>query len=91
MTQPAARAIPSVAAKLWLLASLLLCLLVSLSFLRAADPPAQRGQTQAEVRQRLGPPARVSRQILFRRHVEQWVYEEPRPVRVEFNCVRGSS
>jgi hypothetical protein len=53
------------------------------------SPPVVRGLSAAEVRQRLGPPARVSRQILFRRHLEQWVYEEPKALRVEFNCVRG--
>src|SRR5262249_48869268 len=53
------------------------------------SPPVQRGQTAAEVRQRLGPPVRVSRQILFRRPLEQWHYDAPRPLRVEFNCVRG--
>jgi hypothetical protein len=56
----------------------------------AAEPPAvARGQSPADVRARLGPPVRVSRQVLFGRHVEQWVYEEPTPLRVEFNCVRG--
>ena len=58
----------------------------------AASPtnvPVSRGQTPAEVRGRLGPPLRVSRQILFGRHLEQWVYEDPTPLRVEFNCVRG--
>jgi hypothetical protein len=54
-----------------------------------SDLPVARGQSPAEVRGRLGPPLRVSRQILFGRHLEQWVYEEPRPLRVEFSCVRG--
>ena len=59
-----------------------------------AQPPGdrtavRRGMTPAEVRQMLGPPARVARQILFRRHLEQWVYDQPEAVRVEFNCVRG--
>jgi hypothetical protein len=45
--------------------------------------------TPAEVRDRLGPPARVARQILYRRHIEQWVYDTPAARRVEFNCVRG--
>jgi hypothetical protein len=53
------------------------------------DIPVARGQSPAEVRARLGPPLRVSRQILFGRHLEQWVYEEPKPLRIEFNCVRG--
>ena len=51
--------------------------------------PVTRGQSPAEVLARLGPPFRVSRQILFGRHVEQWVYQEPQPLRVEFNWVRG--
>jgi hypothetical protein len=58
---------------------------------RAAPPerPVTRGQSPAEVRARLGPPARVSRQILFGRHLEQWAYDDPQPIRVEFSCVRG--
>jgi hypothetical protein len=51
--------------------------------------PVRRGWTPAEVRGRLGPPTHVSRQILFGRHLEQWAYDDPRPMRVEFNCVRG--
>jgi hypothetical protein len=47
------------------------------------------GQSPAEVRDRLGPPIRVSRQILFRHYVEQWVYDVPQPIRVEFHCSRG--
>jgi hypothetical protein len=47
------------------------------------------GMTQDEVRQVLGPPQRVARQVLYRRYLEQWLYERPRPVRVEFDCVRG--
>jgi hypothetical protein len=49
----------------------------------------RRGMTPTEVRQLLGPPARVARQILFRRHLEQWIYDQPETIRVEFNCVRG--
>jgi hypothetical protein len=58
-------------------------------FLFAADVPITRGQSQAEVRARLGPPRRMGRQILFGRHIEQWSFDEPRPFQVEFNCVRG--
>jgi hypothetical protein len=56
-----------------------------------ATPPSPitRGQTPAEVRSRLGPPQRISRQILLGRHVEQWVYEDQRPGRVDFSCIRG--
>ena len=37
----------------------------------------------------LGPPARVSRQILFRRYVELWTYETPLPLLVEFDFRKG--
>jgi hypothetical protein len=47
------------------------------------------GQSPAEVRDRLGPPVRITRQILFRHYVEQWVYDVPQAVRVEFRCSRG--
>jgi hypothetical protein len=53
------------------------------------DQPVTRGQSPATVRARLGPPLRVNRQILLGRHLEQWVYEDPKSLRVEFNCVRG--
>jgi hypothetical protein len=47
------------------------------------------GMTQADVRRLLGPPKRTARQILYRRYLEQWVYEGPDAVRIEFDCVRG--
>jgi SmpA / OmlA family len=47
------------------------------------------GMTQDEVRRLLGPPKRVARQILYRRYLEQWVYEGGNAVRIEFDCVRG--
>jgi hypothetical protein len=65
---------------------------ILLSLAPAAPPtdvPITRGQSPAEVRARLGPPLRVSRQLLLGRHIEQWAYDEPRPLRVEFNSVRG--
>jgi hypothetical protein len=46
----------------------------------AADAPVtltvRPGQSPAEVRDRLGPPLRVTRQVLFRHYVEQWVYDK---------------
>jgi hypothetical protein len=56
-------------------------------------PPAQKkqaeiGMSEAELVDALGRPQRVARQILFRRHVEQWTYDS-RQVRVELDCVRG--
>jgi hypothetical protein len=46
------------------------------------------GMTQAEVREILGPPRRISRQILFRRHLEQWHFDDPSGW-VQFDCPRG--
>jgi hypothetical protein len=37
----------------------------------------------------LGRPQRKSRQILYRRHIEQWTYDPPLGLCVEFNCVLG--
>ena len=42
-----------------------------------------------EVRRLLGKPQRVSRQIVFRRTVEQWVYDAPISTRVEFSQLPG--
>jgi hypothetical protein len=47
------------------------------------------GTPQATVRKLLGPPKRTARQILYRRYLEQWVYDAPNAVRIEFDCVRG--
>ena len=60
-----------------------------------ADPPApkrldavKRGMTTDEVKRHLGPPPRTARQILFRRHLEQWHYDYPAGW-VEFQCAKG--
>ena len=34
-------------------------------------------------------PKRVARQILYRRYLEQWVYDGPEAMRIEFDCPRG--
>lgn len=47
------------------------------------------GMAQSDVRRRLGPPRHMARQILYRRYLEQWVYEAPRNLRIEFDCPRG--
>src|SRR5262249_46742368 len=55
-----------------------------------SDPAkSPKGMTQAAVQRVRGPPKRVARQILYRRHLEQWVYDGPNAVRIEFDCVRG--
>ena len=48
----------------------------------------RRGMTVEEVKGILGAPAHISREILFRRYIEEWQYDEPAGW-VEFNCVRG--
>jgi hypothetical protein len=47
------------------------------------------GLPAVEVVQILGPPKRVARQILYKRCMEQWIYETPYPLRIEFDCVQG--
>jgi hypothetical protein len=44
--------------------------------------------TPEEVRPLVGNPSQISRQILLRRHLEQWHLDEPAAV-VEWNCQRG--
>lgn len=51
--------------------------------------PLAPGLTDDEVRQRLGAPAFVSRQILLHRSVEQWHYAAPHHLRLTFDCERG--
>jgi hypothetical protein len=61
-----------------------------------AEPPARapqvdqlrRGMTPDEVRPFIGQPQQISRQILLRRHIEQWRVDEPFAL-IEWNCQRG--
>jgi hypothetical protein len=58
-----------------------------------AKPPAQidrirRGMTPEEARPFVGQPQLVSRQILLRRHLEQWQFDEPQAF-IEWNHQRG--
>jgi hypothetical protein len=48
-----------------------------------------KGMPAAQVREILGPPRRVARQILYKRCVEQWIYEGPLFLRLEVDCVQG--
>jgi hypothetical protein len=47
------------------------------------------GMTAEQVRQRVGSPKRIARQILYHRHLEQWIYDQPSPARLLFDCPRG--
>jgi hypothetical protein len=49
----------------------------------------QHGLTPEQVRQRVGEPRRIARQILYHRYLEQWFYDTPVPVRLTFTCPRG--
>ena len=51
-----------------------------------AIPPGTPGEL---VRRMKGPPARIARQILAGRHVEQWIYEQPQPIRLRLEHRRG--
>jgi hypothetical protein len=49
----------------------------------------ERGMSPEQVRQRVGAPKRIARQILYHRHLEQWIYDVPVPARLQFDCPRG--
>jgi hypothetical protein len=53
--------------------------------------PAQvrPGMTAAEVVEGLGQPQRIARQVLFRRFLEQWSYDTPPGLVIEFDCLKG--
>jgi len=78
--------------------------LASLALVPSADPepaplpshPLTRDECQLlerlsldQLRDRLGRPPHVSRQILYHRYLEQWTYEEPWRIRVEIDYPRG--
>jgi hypothetical protein len=46
-------------------------------------------RTPAEVRETLGPPCRVSRQVLHNRYLEQWLYDSPLSLCVVLECRKG--
>jgi hypothetical protein len=64
---------------------------------RAAIPKDDRQARAAEIKKDMtandvlnliGKPQRIGRQIVFRRHLEQWVFEDL-GIRVEFSCLPG--
>lgn len=75
----------------------LVLLALALIFARAGGEerpppgPARAGMTQDDVLLRHGPPRRVARQILYRRYLEQWIYDGATALRVEFDCPRGKA
>jgi hypothetical protein len=57
----------------------------------AAEKPVKihLGMSPEDVRQQLGKPARIARQILYSRHVEQWFYQRPVTRWINFDCTKG--
>ncbi len=49
----------------------------------------KRGMSPEQVRELVGPPKRIARQILYHRYREQWLYETNQPVRLLFDCPLG--
>jgi len=49
----------------------------------------KRGMTPEQVRQLVGAPKHIARQMLYHRYREQWVYDVANPVRFTFDCPRG--
>jgi hypothetical protein len=47
--------------------------------------------TGEQVRGLIGPPGRISRQILAHRQMEQWHYDQPHHLRLTFDSPRGQS
>jgi hypothetical protein len=71
-------------------ALLLLCLTAPCLAPQAAGrPDLSPGLSPDQVRARLGPPARVARQVFAYRCLEQWSYTQPQPLRLVFDCPRG--
>lgn len=52
-------------------------------------PEVRPGLSEEEVRKRLGPPPRVSRQLVAHRCLERWHYPAPVGLRLTFDCPRG--
>ncbi len=49
----------------------------------------ESGMTADQVRQRVGTPKHIARQILYHRYLEQWIYDGPVAARLQFDCPRG--
>ena len=49
----------------------------------------QPGLAPDAVRRLIGAPHSSARMILYHRYLEQWLYDPPFSVRLEFDCLRG--
>jgi hypothetical protein len=57
--------------------------------MRMARALPASAHSAAAVREVLGPPVQIARQVLYRRHLEQWIYDHPVPLCVVFDCLKG--
>ena len=73
----------------WTATTCLLLVLLSLCAFAEERGNLQVGSAAEEVKQRLGVPARVSRQVYLLRCQEQWHYGAPHHLRVTFDWPRG--
>lgn len=55
----------------------------------AGADEVRAGMTAEEVRRLRGEPERIARQHVNRRYLEQWIYNQPVPLRVAFQGVKG--
>jgi hypothetical protein len=56
---------------------------------RLARRLPEAAHTPADVKEVLGKPTQVARQVLYRRYLEQWTYDSPVRLCVVFDCVKG--
>jgi hypothetical protein len=62
---------------------------LNLDALRARLLQCKPGEGEVLLRILLGKPKHVARQILYGRYLEQWTYDDPVPVRIEFDWRKG--
>ena len=72
----------------------LFSLALVIAVLPGSAPPMDGAQLRpgtpaAEVIERLGPPRKVARQVIYKRCLEQWIYEAPHFLRIEIDWVQG--
>jgi hypothetical protein len=58
---------------------------------KAAPYVAAAARTPQEVRQLLGDPEKLSRQVVYRRYLEQWSYQQPLPLCLLWSVARGEN
>jgi hypothetical protein len=80
--------------KTWLLCAIFLLTALSNDGEEPLDRQANAAKVRAgmsieEVQTLLGPPNRIARQILYRRCAEQWIYDTPEGLWINWDCLKG--